>query len=105
MIGALKRLAVALVEAAQRGAAMSATVIQRADFSLGVPHDNQRTQSQASGDEIIDVGDFTLVREIGPRPAENLRHLRFKEDMHGRLVKRQFTSPPGFSKAISERGC
>ena len=79
MVGALKRFAVALVEAAQRGAAMGAAVIERADFPLGVAYDDQRTQSQASGDKIIDRGDFALVREIGPGAAENLRHLHFED--------------------------
>ncbi len=79
VVRALERLAVALVEAAQRRAAMGAAVIERADFPLGVAHDDQRTQSQAPGDKIVDVGDFAFVREIGPRAAEDLRHLGFED--------------------------
>src|SRR5262249_2372144 len=68
-----------LVKAAQRGATMGAPIIKRADFPLGVAYHDQRTQSQASGDKIIDLGDLALVREIGPGAAENLRHLRFED--------------------------
>src|SRR5581483_7423294 len=58
---------------------MGATVIERANLSFVIAHDNQWTQSQAPSYEIIDLGEFALVREIGPRPAENMRHLSFED--------------------------
>src|ERR1700691_2299864 len=79
VVVALERLAVALVKAAKRRAAMGAAIIKRADLSLSVADEDQGTQSQISGDKIIDVGDFAFVREIGPRAAENVRHLGFED--------------------------
>ena len=57
---------------------MGAAVVERTDLSIGVPHDDERTKSQTSGDKIIRVRDFAFVGEIGPRRAENLGHLRFE---------------------------
>jgi len=45
MIRALERFRVALVPAAQRGAAMGAAVVQRADLAVRVAHDDQRPQA------------------------------------------------------------
>ena len=58
---------------------MGAAVVERADFSLAVAHDDERTQTQAPGDEIVHVGDFAFVREIGPGAAEDVRHLGFED--------------------------
>ena len=79
VIGALERLRVALVPAAQRGAAMGAAIVERADFAVAVAHDDQRTQAQAAGDEVVLVRDFAFVREIRPGAAEDLRHLGFED--------------------------
>ncbi len=78
VIRALKRFAVALVPAAQGGAAMGAAIVQRADLAFGVAHDDQRPQAEPAGDEIVDVGDLALVRQIGPGAAENVGHLGFE---------------------------
>ena len=79
VIGALERFAVALLPAAQRRAAMGAAIVERADFSLAVAHDDERTQAQASGDEVVLARDFAFVRDIGPRAAEDVGHLGFED--------------------------
>ena len=78
VIGALERFAVAFVPAAQSGAAMRAAIVQRADFALGVAHDDERTQAKPPRDEVVDVRNLAFVRQIGPGPAEDMRHLGFE---------------------------
>ena len=78
VVRALERFGVALVPAAQRRAAMGAAVVQRADFSVAVAHDNERAQAHAPGDEVVVVRDFAFVREIGPGAAEDVGHLGFE---------------------------
>ena len=75
VIRALEVPRVALLEAAQRGAAMGAAVVQRADLALAVAHDDQRAQAHAPGDEVVVVGDLALVRQVGPGAAEDVGHL------------------------------
>ena len=62
----------------KRGAAMGAAVVERADFAVGVAHDDERPQAHAPGDEIVDVRDLAFVRQIGPGAAEDVRHLGFE---------------------------
>ena len=60
---------------------MGAAIVERADLSLAVAHDDERTQTQAAGDEVVLARDFAFVRDVGPGAAEDVGHLRFED--HG----------------------
>ena len=79
MIRALEVPRVALLEAAQRGAAMGAAIVERADFSGAVAQDNERAQAHAPGDEVVVVRNFAFVRQIGPGAAEDVGHLGLED--------------------------
>src|SRR6185312_1948695 len=64
VIGAGERLGIALLGAADAGAAMGAAVEQRAELALPVARHDQRPQAQLRGDEIVRVRDLALMREI-----------------------------------------
>ena len=78
VIRALERARIALVPAAQRRAAMGAAVVERADRAVHIAHDDQRTQAEPAGDEIVVVRNLALVRDVGPGAAEDVGHLRFE---------------------------
>ena len=62
VVRALERARVALVPAAQRGAAMGAAIVERADLAFLVAHDDEGAQAHAPRDEVVLVGDLAFVR-------------------------------------------
>ena len=76
VIGALEMPRIALLQPAQRRAAMRAAVEQHAHFSLAVAHDDHRPRAEPTRDEVVLVRDLALVRDVGPGAAEDVRSSR-----------------------------
>src|SRR5918999_1354039 len=48
-------------------------------MAVGVSYDYQRTQTEPRGDEVVDLRDLALVREVHPHGAEHVRHLALED--------------------------
>ena len=79
VVRALKGLRGPSVLPAERGAAVGAAIVERADRAPAVAQHDQRPQAHPDGDEGIVLRDLALVGEIDPGAAEDARHLLLKD--------------------------
>jgi hypothetical protein len=53
---------------------MGTTVQQNIDFPAAVARDDDRTNAKLRGEKVVVFGNLTLMRHVGPGPAEHPNH-------------------------------
>ena len=83
MIAALEFIRVAFVGGDDHRAAMSTLIAQHLQFSVGVPHDDNRLAGNLRAEEISDVLHLALVADIDPGGAKDVLELQIEDGRIG----------------------
>ena len=78
VIGAGQRALVATFAGGQLGAAVREAVQERVHLPVVAARDQHGLEANAGGNEVVDVRNLALVRQVYPRRLEDVAHLQFE---------------------------